>query len=85
MHAAWRIGIGITLVGLAVVLVLISCRWGTDLDAERVLMLPGISPPTGLFAAEWTGDNPFFAMFLGITMPVLLVTAAMWTLVRIRS
>ncbi|MDP6987195.1 MAG: hypothetical protein QGG74_04035 [Phycisphaerales bacterium] len=84
MHAIGRIGIGIALVGAAVVLVSISCRWGTELDAERVLMLPGVFPARGLYAAEWTG-SPFIAMFLGIAVPILLLTAAMWAFVRVRN
>ena len=85
MHAAWRIGIGLVLIAAAVVLVAVSSRWGIDLDAERVLMVPRVSPPQGLFAADWTGNSPFLAMFLSITLPLLLVTAGMWVLVRVRG
>lgn len=81
----WRLVLGLALIGVAVALTMLSCRWGTDLDTERVLMVPGVSPPQGLYAATWTGANPFLAMFLGIVLPVLLVTVATWVLVRLRS
>jgi hypothetical protein len=84
MHMAWRICVGLALVGMAALLVSVSCRWGTDLDTERVLMLPGAFPPQGLYAAHWTGNSPFLAMSVGVAVPVLLATAGMWVLVRVR-
>lgn len=85
MHAALRICIGLVLVAVAVALTLISCRWGTNLDAPGVLLLPGALPPMGLYAAAWAGENPFIAMFLGIGVPIVLLTSAMWVFVRVPS
>ena len=85
MHAALRICIGLVLAAVAVALTLISCRWGTNLDAPAVLLLPGVSPSMGLYAGEWAGKNPFIAMFLGIGVPVVLLTSAMWVFVRVSS
>jgi len=85
MHAALRICIGVILVAVAVALALVSCQWGTNIAAPAVLLVPGVSPSTGLYAAEWAGKNPFVAMFVGIGVPVVLLTTAMWFFVRVRQ
>ena len=84
MHAALRICIGVILIAVAVSLALLSCQWGTNIAAPAVLLVPGVSPSTGLYAAEWAGKNPFVAMFVGIGVPVVLLTSAMWIFVRVR-
>lgn len=85
MHAALRICIGVILIAVAVSLALLSCQWGTNIAAPAVLLMPGVSPSTGLYAAEWAGKNPFVAMFVGIGVPVVLLTTAMWFFVRVRQ
>jgi len=70
-------------VALAILCFLLACRFGTDLDGPLLVSMPGTIERQGLFAAPWTGGNPFPALLIGVAIPLLLLTAAVWILARL--
>ena len=85
MHGALRIGGGLLLIALAFGLIVMSCRWGPGLDRVAILVMPGGPPQSGLYAADWLAAHPFRAQLLGVGLPILLLTTAVWILSRANS
>lgn len=74
-----RVLSALVLVAIAVTLALVCCRWGTDLDSTPIMLMPGSTDRTGLFTRSWLVARPSVSMFLGIGIPILLITIAAWT------
>ena len=85
MHRALRISGGLLLIALAVGLVVMSCRWGAGLDRVAILVMPGGPPQSGLYAADWLATHPVRAQLLGVGLPIMLLTTAVWLLSRAGS
>jgi len=83
MLRLWRVLVGVLLVVAAWIAVDVMCAWGTELDRPAVLLVPGWSPPTGLYAAPGIPGNGFLSICGGVLLPMLLLTAAVWVLMRV--
>ncbi len=84
MQSVLRCVVGLVLVAVACMATFLSCQWGTELDTPAVVLLPGVYPSTGLYAAPWIPGNGFWAICAGVVLPTVLLTLALWIFVRIR-
>ena len=82
-HTIIRACVGILLLGAAVVLVVASTEWGSELGTTAVFLMPGSDPKTGLYLAPWVG-RPTIGFSLSVGLPLLLGSSGMWVLVRLR-
>jgi hypothetical protein len=82
MNPVLRAITGVLLLAAAILLVVLTTRWGTDLDTTALIVVPGSDPPMGLHIASWVG-RPIFGMALGVALPLILASAAVWMLIRV--
>ena len=85
MHRALRIGGGLFLIALALGLLMMSCGGDSNLDRVAILAMPGGAPQSGLYAADWLAGHPVRAQLLGVGLPILLLTTAVWMLRSAKS
>lgn len=70
---------------LAVVLNLLTCRWGTDVNSTSIMTFTQQADgtqPTGMFAAPFLAEAPWLALLLGILAPMVLLGIGFYVVVR---
>ncbi len=73
------------MVAVAIVMVRLSCQWGSLDSGMPVLILPGGSTGEGLMAAPWLAQVPFGGLVLAVLAPMICVAVAVWVLARAGS
>ncbi len=76
--------VGVAILGLAgITLAILSMDLGDCGEATTIMLIPGQYPPMALTGADWLGSSAFLAILIGIGVPMLLLTAAVWLGARI--
>ncbi len=82
MNPVLRAITGVLLLAAAILLVVLTTRWGTDLDTTALVIVPGSDSRMGLHVAQWV-RRPVSELALGLALPLILASAAVWMLIRV--
>ena len=70
---------------LAIVINLITCRWGTDVNSASIMTFAQDHDGTqqiGMFAAPFLASTPWVALVVGVLLPMVLLGLGFYVALR---
>ena len=81
-----RVIVFLACIALAIVINLVTCRWGVSVNGTTVLSISSQAgaggETSGLFAAPWLEGKQAWAMLLGVLLPMAMLGLGTYFLIR---
>jgi len=78
MLSVLRLVAALVTAALGVGFAVVSLQIGDHTAGSAVMLIPWGNPPPVVVGAPWLGSSVFLALLIGVGIPVLLITAAVW-------